>query len=267
MSCTIDQARRFFASMCFASQNLGVFEKVLSEIPESDWPIIFLSSIIIENCGLKKIKNDLIQAARDAVDPLGIYWPKLTNNDEKGEPAQDHWVAVPNEYILRDRAWLFPVIRACDPHRVVFKEGDYGIKLIESLCDELSIMLRTRSIDTNDSCSSQQNIIEVNLTHAVDVIMLIISHPTYMGASPMEFEDILRSVLDDVGYEMLKKRSTALYKRLGEEGDYEVDKITMENFMDDNNEELSKGLLLLAVLIICFVATGLITGYYCKLKV
>lgn len=270
MSCTIDQARRLFASMCFASQNLGTFEKTLNTIPEDDWPIVFLASIIIENCGLKKIQQELATVA-------------LQYNDDKKSIRSDYWAPVPNDYILRDRTWLFPVIRACDPGKVVFKEEDYGITLIENLCEKLSINLRTSNTAYSDDPNVPHDVIEVNLSHALRVIAMILSHPSEMGVSNVELVDVLRVVFDGDGFEVLlkqspislssplssSKRSEASHTTKTDDCTYEKE-LNYENTRSSKtninpvNEELSRGLVLLAILTLSFVATGLVSGYLYK---
>lgn len=271
MSCTIDQARRLFASMCFASQSLSTFEKTLNIIPEEDWPIVFLASIIIENCGLKKIQQELATAA-------------LQYNDPKKSTRPDFWVPVPNDYILRDRTWLYPVIRACDPGKVVFKEEDYGITLIENLCEKLSINLRIRNTAYSDDPGVPQDAIEVNLSHALRVMMLILSYPGEMGVSDEELEDILRVVLDGEGYEMLMKQRPPIQSTVPSFPHTKTEAYTQKDldFTDEKvhysettrsinktnssptNEELSRGLMLLVILTLSFVATGLVSGYLCR---
>lgn len=238
--CSRLQAKRFFAAICYANHSISLFERQLVDLPETDWATVLLASIIIDNSGISSMKEDLISYVSSVVaSEIG------TKSHVPGEKSQhealenEFWVKVPNQYILQNYTWLNPVIRACDPDKTTFTEDDYGTKLLDNLSEKLSVRLK-----------SQNDKIYVEMRHSLEVIAMIIADPEITGATQTEVDGLMSSALTENVFHTIKKVSSLKRQRV------------RESFYEEN-EDVSKGLMLLVIMTLLFAATGLIFGFYC----
>lgn len=202
-------------AMCYANSHISVFEKLLVDVPEREIPIVLLASIIFENCGLAKIKEYLPAAIKS---------------------SNAFWVPIPNQYILRDRAWLFPVIRACDPDRRTFTDADYSSRIIEDMGDCLGVDIKNKEKE-----------VIVDIKHSLVTLAYIISHPDMVGMSQRELDSVMTHALTEEIFDLLKTQKTdTIAPTVGTLG----------------NDDLSKGLTALVFMIALFVSSCLVIGRY-----
>lgn len=214
IDCSPAQARHFFAALCYANNYIAIFEKLLLDVPEDIIPVVLLASIVFENCGLAKIKEYI---------PAALQSPRA------------YWVPIPNQYILRDRAWLFPVIRACDPDKRAFSDQDYSNTIVDTMAYCLGISIETREKD-----------VYVDIKQGLSVLSFILDHPEVVGLSKKELNGVMSQALTDDMLTLVTKGTSG-------------EQIEQPTATDD----FSRGLTALVFMVALFASSCLLIGHYC----